>query len=768
MIETMHARGWKFCRLNGKIPIDKDWPALNLSQAEIEAHTGNIGVITGAVSGIAVLDIDEGADVSALEIPRTVSARTGGGGTHYYFSVPDSRIIKNSVGKIGKHIDVRGERGFVVFPGSTHPETGARYEWIESPDVCALATAPEWMYAVAPPVKPKTTPRAASVSNGSAYATAALNRECEIMRGCSEGQRNDQAYMSALKLGGFVSSGALDAGTIESELQAAAESTGLPARETATAIRSGLANGVKNPRTIPPRTTAPAIRTAPSAGATTSGPRDVLIPGAHVDDDGVYFEVGNGEFQRAVQAALPPGTVYRRAGIPCRLAGDPGEMTTRDISAARYRGLIDDHMRLCRWHEDALQYRNATLSDAQLVLADADENPIIRDLRMLVNYPVFVADPTGEHKAVMIKPGWNECGIYYDEPPDLVGIEPMYEPQCRHEILDELLCDFCWLARPDMENLIGAMITILMEPFIDGARPLFLITSPIPRSGKSKLAEDVIGLIIRGKRTPSLSMASTDEEMQKRIMSLLLQHETIVHLDNLPPKIDLSSLASLLTSKHYSSRLLGASRMVSMPNHLTIIGTGNNVATTTEIAKRTIPIQLAPKTSDPEKRTDFNNPDLAGYIKKNRRIILAALLGMCGNWAEAKRLAQLDAKAPILGGFEEWSRCVWPIMRNSGYSKFASNLEAWRESRDDEGSELRALFDAWWEDYMDCEITTAQILEIVNRHELLPKIRRGVFDGRAVALGILLSRYADAKIGKYQLGIKKTNSGKKYTLRTIS
>ena len=48
-----------------------------------------------------------------------------------YYRYRGSLEIGNSAGKLGPHIDVRGEHGQVVFPGSVHPETGATYVWAD-------------------------------------------------------------------------------------------------------------------------------------------------------------------------------------------------------------------------------------------------------------------------------------------------------------------------------------------------------------------------------------------------------------------------------------------------------------------------------------------------------------------------------------------------------------------------------------------------------------------------------------------------------------
>lgn len=111
----------------------------------------NIAVVTGVVSGLAVLDIDprHGADASLTQLTRehgglaeTVEARTGGGGRHLYFAHP-GELLHNRVGIVAG-VDLRGDGGYVVAPPSVHA-SGEPYRWERSADVCRLAPLPDWL-----------------------------------------------------------------------------------------------------------------------------------------------------------------------------------------------------------------------------------------------------------------------------------------------------------------------------------------------------------------------------------------------------------------------------------------------------------------------------------------------------------------------------------------------------------------------------------------------------------------------------------------------
>jgi len=112
----------------------------------------NIGIVTGAVSGFFVLDVDgEEGEKSLRELeeqhgalPETVESVTGGGGRHIFFRWP-GRAIPNKVGLLSG-LDARGDGGYIVAPPSNHA-SGARYAWkvLCSPDEITLATAPLWL-----------------------------------------------------------------------------------------------------------------------------------------------------------------------------------------------------------------------------------------------------------------------------------------------------------------------------------------------------------------------------------------------------------------------------------------------------------------------------------------------------------------------------------------------------------------------------------------------------------------------------------------------
>jgi hypothetical protein len=111
-----------------------------ITQWWTEEPNANIGVRTGQISGIVVLDID--AKNGGLESWRdlqdfngrvdTLTSHTGGGGLHLFFDAPADEL-KSTSGQIGPGVDTRAEGGYVVMPPSRHI-SGRQYRWEDDDD----------------------------------------------------------------------------------------------------------------------------------------------------------------------------------------------------------------------------------------------------------------------------------------------------------------------------------------------------------------------------------------------------------------------------------------------------------------------------------------------------------------------------------------------------------------------------------------------------------------------------------------------------------
>lgn len=264
-------RGWHVLPLAGKRPTLPDWPNRASSDPDDvdewwgERRTSNnVGILTGAKSGLVVLDVDGDAgeeSLLALEtehspLPATLTSHTGGGGRHLYFRHPGGHVPNKAGVRPG--LDVRGDRGQVVAPPSRHPTTGERYRWLA--EDAPVADLPGWfaellVSAAAVPTAQSTAAPGhggqPSMEEADAYARAALDEEVERVRSAPVGARNDALNRAAFSLGQLVAGGALAEDDVVEALAEAGQAAGLPAAEVAATIRSGMQGGAASPRTVP-------------------------------------------------------------------------------------------------------------------------------------------------------------------------------------------------------------------------------------------------------------------------------------------------------------------------------------------------------------------------------------------------------------------------------------------------------------------------------------------------------------------------------------
>ena len=250
----------------------------------------NVGIVTGSISGIFVVETDtaEGhgvdgiASLAALEakhgpLPLTRQAVSPSGSVHYYFNHPGADFkIKNSTSKVALGVDVRGDGGMVVAVPSVKPGKGV-YVWRN--EFVPIADCPQWLLdrILAGEDKPEAelsiSQRAAALvqqpvdyhleygakhtRSGAGYIEAALSGECEALARASKGSHNAELNNAAVKLGHYVGSGLLDESTVTRLLLDACVSNGSLADDgrpqCLATIRSGLTKGKTEPKGIPER-----------------------------------------------------------------------------------------------------------------------------------------------------------------------------------------------------------------------------------------------------------------------------------------------------------------------------------------------------------------------------------------------------------------------------------------------------------------------------------------------------------------------------------
>jgi hypothetical protein len=209
----------------GKHPVRGGWtsgPAMSPADAyatwEEDGPDWNIGIRTGEPSGFFVLDIDPksggGESLRALAaehgpMPGTLMVRTGSGGHHHYYTMPDFPVRNNSH-RIAPGIDIRGTGGMVVAPPSVSGI--GPYEVVYGE---RIAPAPPWLLELLAPkesapvlgvsVPAEDLPEYTDLGSGeqerlNRYALAVLKAEAGIYRDAPPGRGNELLFTSACNM----------------------------------------------------------------------------------------------------------------------------------------------------------------------------------------------------------------------------------------------------------------------------------------------------------------------------------------------------------------------------------------------------------------------------------------------------------------------------------------------------------------------------------------------------------------------------------------
>jgi hypothetical protein len=202
---------------------------------------GLLAIRTGAVSGLAVVDIDprNGGALAPELMPPTRCVRTGSGGWHLYYCHPGGQLAAKVRGHPG--VDLKADGGYVVAPPSVHPDTGRPYRWlgdrpvVEMPPPLLAACRP---LAAPPAPSPSATPigRGRGISSPAALLAAHL----DAIARAPEGRRRTTLYGAARGVARMVAAGALTPADAWAALYAAGRAAGQTDRDTRAAITGGF------------------------------------------------------------------------------------------------------------------------------------------------------------------------------------------------------------------------------------------------------------------------------------------------------------------------------------------------------------------------------------------------------------------------------------------------------------------------------------------------------------------------------------------------
>lgn len=753
-------RKWALVALTGKIPVHKGWQKKERATwQEVEkwlCKGRNLGVRTGQVSGIVVIDDDsvDGSASRVLGLPDTVTAITGSGKKHYYFKAPDF-TVGNSVKTLAPGIDVRGDGGQVVLVGSIHPDTKQPYCWMpgHSPDEIELATLPDAILVKLRRAKSNGTtfefvkgaPTAENVEDKRvrAYVNAAIADEFRRVYLSLPGARNDTLNKAAFALGQLVGAGVVERELIVLALRSAASAAGLKDTEIDKTIASGIDAGIKEPRDV---FAAVMGRATSSLDASTEDddrrPMVILYPG--------HLPTSVSKAEDVLLHQNPP-LIYQRGTTLVRIVSLP--VTDSDTSTGNKPIIqeVNSHF-LIDALTSQIAWRKVERKSGDLYPVDCPERVALTllnrsgawsvpPLNGVIDCPTLRRD--GE---VLAREGYDrESGLYVTlgtkQWPTIPLRPTLEDARAALAKIHYVLKDFPFVGAEDRSVAEAAILTALIRPALRTA-PLFSFQAAKMGSGKSLLA-DVVSLIATGRAAAVMSQGADENEDKKRFLPILAEGDPVAVIDNIERPFGSPALCSILTQTVWRDRLLGKSQTLTLPTtNTTWIATGNNIRFVGDITTRVLVCDLDPQCERPEERRFEIN--LHQYVPRHREELVVAGLTILRAYHVAGRP---DMKLSVFGRFEEWSDLVRSALVWLGEADPCSTRRR-AEEADSVRIELAALLTALHGRYGSDTFQVADVLADADRDAALRDailvVQAGVRGGTSPRqqLGMFFLQYA--------------------------
>jgi len=621
------------------------------------------------------------------ELPKTLTSFTPRGGRHRVFTWDKSAVteIRNSASRIGPGIDVRGEGGYVILAPSRTADGGI-YRW--DPTTDQAVAAPEWLINLACSKK------------ASAWARAALDRECKAVESAQPGTRNNTLNTAAFNLFQIVGGGGLDEQEVRDRLFEAAQTCGLVADDGAPAVWATINSAAQAGKAQP--------RTRPQPQPQRTGPRPTIQVIA-----GQLPRIIHEAENALVTSGLP---IFSRAGSLVQPVRRPAAV--RQV-VARLRSFCPDSF-LGPVAESAVfqrydRKRNAwveidpPLQIVRAILVGERHWPFPR-VAGIITTPTLRPDGS-----LLADPGYDPESELYLLPgfqlPDIPEHPTMQDAQAALKTLTDALSEFSFKAekgeherRLNRSLALSGLLTAQVRGSLPTA-PVHLIVADTSGTGKSYYV-DLVAVIATGRLCPVITALKNMEETEKRIGSVLLSGMSIISLDNCTHDLSGELLCQLAERPVIKIRVLGRSEMPDCECHTAVFATGNNIAFKGDMVRRGFMCHLEALEERPELRA-FERDTLKQVAADRGRYVAAGLTII---------RAYLAAGAPPVcgpfGSYPEWSTMVRRPLVWLGEPDPVASMDASR-AEDPELSDIRELFSLWliYEIDLDTPYTTIRFIE---------------------------------------------------------
>jgi hypothetical protein len=758
------ARGWRVFPLKprGKIPATgQGFKDATTDPDQIRAWWErnpryNIGIATGAVSGIVVVDTDnpEAEEYVTLQGDAPTLIQATAHGRHRVYQHPGGEIRNRAAirGVVG--LDMRGDGGYIVAAPSVHP-SGVVYEWENDND---LAPLPAWV-THKPERKQQEQPaprRKGSANTEDLYAEKALDAELTELARCQNGTRNATLFKVARRVNEFVLAGRLPE-SVFTEIETMARQKELPEKEITATIASARSGGTPEYVGLPDENQ--------RNGSTPEQKHDTQTDEAQADndnhsngdqgDDRPVIDVTNEDIAELVPAAWSAligseygPQLYTMGSELYRIVDNKIE----SIDRRNIRYLLGN---VALFPKDVGTGKNTKIRfvapPASIVDSMRYGMPDLPAIERIIAIPVVA--PQGH---IVKIPGYDQQSGYYYKPEIDIDIPGECSDQHVSEamrLIDDMLVDFPFKTHADYANALALLLLPFVRGAIRGATPLHLIEAAREGTGKG-LLNDLFHIIWTNAPAPLSSLADNDEEVRKSLTSALEHMPLSITYDNVR-YINSAQLEKAITAQHWSDRVIGTGRIADVPVYTIWIATGNNVSVSGDMPRRVVPIRLVADCEQPALRNNFRHSDIVQWAYDHR----VQLIQACLTIIQYGLSSNARATTPRLGSFTKYCAVMSKILASCGIDTFLENAIQRIEGDNDRINMWRAFFTLWYEEFGNAWVSAGQAYESLRESIDLP-LKDDTKRKAIQSLGYLLNSQVDAvyTIEGTEYRIEKTKS----------
>jgi hypothetical protein len=306
-----------------------------------------------------------------------------------------------------------------------------------------------------------------------------------------------------------------------------------------------------------------------------------------------------------------------------------------------------------------------------------------------------------------------------------------------------LLVGFPFVDEASRSVALSAVLTAVSRRALRTA-PLHGFSAPTMGTGKSLLA-DFVSMVATGRDASVMTQGATEEEDEKRLLSVLLQGDPVVVIDNVLRPVTGDALCSILTSETWQGRPLGQTGLIRVPTQTLFIANGNNLEFREDMSTRAILSVLDAKMERPETRSF--TVDLRVEVPRRRGELVAAALTVLRAYVVAARPGASELEP--FGRFEEWSALVRGALVWAGEAD-PCETRAMVSVGDTAKEELTMVVDAW-----ERAIGLGTVVRAADLILRADAMNRGHDEALRTALETACPRGVSAKsVGKYLARMK--------------